>query len=44
VLARLQRLDLRHRRERGTAIRKRPVRRAGDEDDIGVFVYGAAWA
>jgi hypothetical protein len=44
MLARVQRLDLRHRRERGTAIRKRPVRRARDEDDEGVFVCGAAWA
>ena len=44
LLARVQRLDLRHRREGGTAIRKRPVRRAGDEDEEGVFVYGAAWA
>jgi hypothetical protein len=44
VLVGLQRLDLRHRRERNTAIRKRPVRRARDEDDEGVFVYGAARA
>jgi len=44
VLVSLQRLDLRHRRERSTAIRKRPVRRASDEDDEGVFVCGAVWA
>jgi hypothetical protein len=44
MLARLQRLDLRHRRERGTMVHKRPARRARDEDDEGVFVYGAAWA
>ena len=44
VLARMQRLDIRHGRERSTAIRKRPVRRARDEDDEGVFVFGAAWA
>jgi hypothetical protein len=44
VLARLQRLDLRHRRERSTAIRKRPVRRTRDEDDIGAVIYDAAWA
>jgi hypothetical protein len=44
MLARMQRLDIRHRRERSTAIRKRPVRRARDEDDEGVFVFGAAWA
>jgi hypothetical protein len=44
VLARVQRLDLRHRREGGTTVHKRPTRRARDEDDEGAFVYGAAWA
>ena len=44
ALARVQRLDLRHRREGGTALRRRPPRRASDEDDEGVFVHGAAWA
>ena len=44
MLARMQRLDLRHRRESGTTVHKRPVRRARDEDDEGVFVCGAAWA
>jgi hypothetical protein len=44
MLARLQRLDLRHRRERGTTVHKRPARRARDEDDEGAFVYGVAWA
>jgi hypothetical protein len=44
ILARLQRLDLRHRREGGTTIRKRPVRRASDEDDEGMFAHGVAWA
>jgi hypothetical protein len=44
VLARMQRLDIRHRRERGAAIRKRPTRQTRDEDDIGAVVYGIAWA
>ena len=44
ALARMQRLDLRHRRERSTAIRKRPVRRAKDEDDIAAVICDAAWA
>jgi hypothetical protein len=44
LLARVQRLDLRHRREGGTAVRRRPSRRPNDEDDEGVFVHGVAWA
>jgi hypothetical protein len=44
LLTRLQRLDLRHRREGGAAVRKRPVRRASDEDDEGAFAYGVSWA
>jgi hypothetical protein len=44
VLARMQRLDLRHRREGGPTVRKRPARRASDEDDIGAVIYDAAWA
>jgi hypothetical protein len=43
-LARLQRLDVRHRREGGAPTRKRPARRARDEDDIGAIAGGAAWA
>jgi len=44
MLARVQRFDIRHRREHGVAMRKRPARRARDEDDEPVFVCGAAWA
>jgi hypothetical protein len=44
LLTRLQRLDVRHRREGGTTVRKRPVRRASDEDDEGVLACGVAWA
>jgi hypothetical protein len=44
VLARAQRLDVRHRRDNSVAVRKRPKSRARDEDDEGLFVYGAAWA
>lgn len=44
VLARAERLDPRHRRERGTTARKRPAYRARDEDDEPAFVYGAVWA
>ena len=44
VLARVQRLDVRHRRENGVTVRRRQKSRARDEDDEGVFVYGAAWA
>jgi hypothetical protein len=44
ALARMQRLDLRHRRERSTAIRKRPVRRARDEDDMAAVICDAVWA
>ena len=44
MLARVQRLDIRHRREHGVTTRKRPTSRARDDDDEGVFVYGVAWA
>jgi hypothetical protein len=44
VLARAQRLDLRHRREGGPTQRKWLARRASDEDDIGAFIYDAVWA
>jgi hypothetical protein len=44
VRARVQRLDVRHRRTSGTASRKRPANRARDEDDEPAFVYGVAWA
>lgn len=43
ALTRLQRLDLRHRREGGAATRKRLARRASDDDEP-AFVYGVAWA
>jgi hypothetical protein len=43
VLARVQRLDVRHRRE-DSLTAKRPTRRARDEDDEGAVVYGVAWA
>jgi hypothetical protein len=43
VLARVQRLDVRHRR-RNNVTAKRPKSRARDEDDEGAFVYGVAWA
>jgi hypothetical protein len=43
VLARVQWLDVRHRRENNVTA-KRPKSRARDEDDEGAFVYGAAWA
>src|SRR5262249_33414984 len=39
---RLQRMDFRHRRERGVKNRKRSIGRATDEDDV--VVYGIAWA
>jgi hypothetical protein len=44
ILARAQRLDVRYRRASGAASRKRPARRARDEDDGGAVVYGVAWA
>jgi len=44
MLARVRRLDVRHRRENGMMVGRRPKSRARDEDDEGVFVYGAAWA
>ena len=44
ILACAQRLDVRHRRASGAAPRKRPARRARDEDDGGAVVYGVAWA
>ena len=44
ILARAQRLDVRHRRASGAAPRKRPARRARDEDDGSAVVYGVAWA
>ena len=43
VLARMQRLDIRHRRQGGATTRRRPARRVSDEDDIGAVVCGAAW-
>jgi len=44
VFARAQRLDARHRRASGAAPRKRPARRARDEEDGVAVVYGVAWA
>jgi hypothetical protein len=43
VLARMQRLDIRHRRGTVTP-RRRSKSRASDEDGEGVLVYGIAWA
>ncbi len=44
MLARVQRLDVRHSREHAVTTRKRPTNRTRDEDDEGVFVDGVAWA
>jgi len=44
VLARVQRLDVRHRRTSGTAQRKRPASQASDEEGGATVVYGVAWA
>jgi hypothetical protein len=44
VLARMQRLDARHRRQRSAAARKRPANRSGGEDDEAAVVFGLAWA
>ena len=44
MLARVQRLDVRHRRENGVTVRRRPKNRARDEDGEGAVVHGLAWA
>ena len=44
ALARVQRLDIRHRREDGANTRRRPARRAGNEDDEGAVACGVAFA
>ena len=44
VLARMQRLDVRHRRQGGAPAPKRPARRTRNEDDESAAVYGLAWA
>lgn len=44
MLTRVQRLDIRHRRENSVTARRRPTSRARDEDGEGAVVYGVAWA
>lgn len=44
VFARVQRLDIRHRRENGAITRRRPARRARHEDDEGAVACGVAFA
>jgi hypothetical protein len=44
MLARVQRLDLRHRRENGVTLRRRTKRRSEDEDGEGALAFGVAWA
>ena len=44
LLARVQRLDVRHRREGGTMTHKRPMKRGKGEDDDPAAVYGVGWA
>ncbi|MBO0752272.1 MAG: hypothetical protein J2P53_09180 [Bradyrhizobiaceae bacterium] len=43
LFERVQRGDVRHRREGGANHRERPTDRAGSDDE-GVAIYGAAWA
>jgi hypothetical protein len=44
LMMRLQRLDFRHRRERGTKSRRRLTARPNNDDDEPVFIGGVAWA
>jgi hypothetical protein len=44
ILDGVQRLDFRHRRERGTRHRKRLTSRARDDNDEPVVIHGVAWA
>jgi hypothetical protein len=44
LMTAMQRVDFRHRRERGTKSRKRLVRRRQDNDDEPAIVGGFAWA
>jgi hypothetical protein len=44
VLAIMQRLDFRHRRERGAERSRRRTSRANSEDDDHAVILGAAWA
>jgi len=44
MLARVQRLDIRHRREGGVTTHRRPKRRARDEDHEGAVAWAVAWA
>ena len=44
LMTTMQRVDFRHRRERGTKSRKRLVRRRQDNDDEPAIVGGFAWA
>jgi hypothetical protein len=44
LITQLQRLDFRHRRERGTRSRRRLTGRPRNDDDEPVFISGFAWA
>jgi hypothetical protein len=44
LMTQVQRLDFRHRRERGTRNRRRLTGRPRNDDDEPVFIGGVAWA
>jgi hypothetical protein len=44
LMTQVQRLDFRHRRERGTRSRRRLTGRPKNDDDEPVFIGGVAWA
>lgn len=44
LMMEVQRLDFRHRRERGTKSPKRLIGRPKNDDDESVFIGGVAWA
>jgi hypothetical protein len=44
LMTEVQRLDFRHRRQRGTKGRRRPTGRPRKDDDRPVFIGGLAWA
>ena len=44
VLAWMQRLDFRHRREGRAKNRKRPIGRINNDHDQWIVTYGVAWA